>query len=128
MLSHAASQSIEGEGRRRAGDYWHAIMHRREPDYGNSKYWFRRVGRHPVQAELAIVAGQVLQEPVAGRAAEWSSRLIQNGAWNPFAFVDLCEAAAVDEASELGVAARRLQSIEMRLLLLQTWQDARQPG
>lgn len=28
--------------------YWHGIMHRREGDIGNSHYWYRRVGRHPV--------------------------------------------------------------------------------
>ncbi|MCA9033462.1 MAG: hypothetical protein KDA66_21785, partial [Planctomycetaceae bacterium] len=32
--SHQQSQAVEGKGRRRAPDYWHAIMHRRDPDYG----------------------------------------------------------------------------------------------
>ncbi len=39
--SHALSQSHEGEP---LADYWHAIIHRREGDYGNSRYWFGRVG------------------------------------------------------------------------------------
>lgn len=47
--SHTLSQSIETA----AGAYWHGIMHRREEDFWNSKYWFRRVGCHAVLGELA---------------------------------------------------------------------------
>src|SRR6185295_3279275 len=34
--SHAISQDIDT----REGSFWHAIMHRREPDASNSKYWW----------------------------------------------------------------------------------------
>ncbi len=47
--SHQISQSIESP----EGSFWHGIMHRREGDFWNAKYWFRRVGRHPVLSELA---------------------------------------------------------------------------
>lgn len=46
--SHEYSQAIED----RDGSFWHAIMHRREGDFGNAKYWFRRVGDHPVLRQL----------------------------------------------------------------------------
>lgn len=36
--SHAISQSLETP----LGSFWHGVMHRREGDYGNAKYWFRR--------------------------------------------------------------------------------------
>ncbi|HVT12407.1 MAG TPA: hypothetical protein VHE55_09080 [Fimbriimonadaceae bacterium] len=36
--SHAISQGIAGP----VGAYWHGIMHRREGDFWNSKYWFRQ--------------------------------------------------------------------------------------
>jgi len=65
--SHKVSQGIHSV----EGSYWHAIMHRREPDYTNSKYWYRKVGAHPALKSLPNS--------------------------DPFAFVDFCEAAEKDE-------------------------------
>src|SRR5688572_1252116 len=36
--SHAISQDDESDPDR---NFWHAVMHRREPDAWNSKYWWR---------------------------------------------------------------------------------------
>ncbi|SVE48716.1 uncharacterized protein METZ01_LOCUS501570, partial [marine metagenome] len=44
--SHTCSQSIDDT----TGSYWHGIMHRREGDFSNSHYWFRKVGNHPAMA------------------------------------------------------------------------------
>jgi hypothetical protein len=121
--SHELSQSIEGEGRHRSGDYWHAVNHRREPDYGNSKYWFRQVGRHPVFEPLAECAVDLL----AGTpriANEWQGRLVTSRGWDPFAFVDMCQSATGSADGELQQVARQIQLAEMRLLLDQTYDDA----
>jgi hypothetical protein len=72
--SHSISQEIATP----TGSFWHGIMHRREPDPSNSKYWWRRVGKHPVFADLAEQAAKV--------------GYLQTGTvWDPFAFVDSCE-------------------------------------
>jgi hypothetical protein len=45
--SHAVSQSLET----RTGSFWHAIMHRREGDAPNSRYWLGRAAEHPLLRE-----------------------------------------------------------------------------
>jgi hypothetical protein len=46
---HELAQAHEGD---KTCDYWHAIVHRREGDFDNAKYWLRRVGRHPVLSRV----------------------------------------------------------------------------
>ena len=46
--AHTVAQDIDTP----EGSFWHAILHRREPDAFNSNYWRRRVGRHPSLEEL----------------------------------------------------------------------------
>ena len=101
--SHTLAQS-SGD---RDGDYWHAIMHRREPDPSNSKYWFRRVGDHPVFEELGAAAAPILDACGESIGPEW----------DPFAFVDLCERARFGADESLRAACRRVQFLEMILLL-----------
>lgn len=57
--SHSISQDIGSV----EGSFWHGIMHRREGDFGNSKYWFRRVGSHPVFDQLAEISDGVYSDP-----------------------------------------------------------------
>ena len=115
--SHDLAQSIQGQGVDANGDYWHAIMHRREPDYSNAKYWFRRVGPHPVFHKLATAAELILDGSASEAAATWKSKLGAPIEWNAPAFVDLCQSAATDADPALAQTARRIQWAEMLLLL-----------
>ena len=115
--SHELSQSIEGKGENQLGDYWHAIMHRREPDYSNAKYWFRQIGNQPNYRELRSQADGILAACTAPDASRWRERLRAGSKWDPFAFVDLCEACAADETTDLALAARKIQYAEMSMLV-----------
>lgn len=46
--SHRISQTQDDA----TGCFWHAIMHRREGDFSNSKYWFRRAELHPAMERV----------------------------------------------------------------------------
>jgi hypothetical protein len=106
--SHRLSQSIATA----TGSFWHSLMHRREPDGWNSKYWLDRVGRHPVFPALCGAAGALAEQ--AAPLAE-TRFLREQQQWDPYRFVDLCESARLGKVPAEDLC-RRIQLQEWRLL------------
>ncbi len=96
--SHSLSQGIHTA----EGSFWHAIMHRQEPDPANSGYWFRRVGTHPVFPAIAEAAA----------AAGYS----RSGKWDPAAFIDFVEDARSRPGSREEAMAVEIQRREWQIL------------
>lgn len=75
--SHEVSQNLH----QCEGSFWHGIMHRREPDYSNAKYWFAKVGKHPVYEELLSWTQTNLPETATwlGLSQTWDANLLVDG-------------------------------------------------
>jgi hypothetical protein len=109
--SHALSQSIETP----EGSFWHGIMHRREPDPANAKYWFRQVRQHPAFVPLRRAAAGVAEQ--SGQLERPAAFLATQSGWDPYRWIDLCEQARVGDVSPATAdLCRRAQVLEWRIL------------
>ena len=97
--AHELAQQQEGA---QDMDFIHAILHRREPDRDNARYWLKQVGVHPAWKHLPPIA-----------AAEGLTDLVQRGAWQADLFFEHCLTASGTAIAPLV----RLQAAELLALL-----------
>lgn len=99
--AHEIAQSCEGE---RDHDMLHGILHRKEGDFSNAAYWFRRAGRHPcfpLIAEGVTALSARRGHPVPAFAHK---------AWDPAGFVQAVRTPAARPGESF---LRAVQAVEI---------------
>lgn len=107
--AHAIAQDLQAP----FGSYWHAILHRLEPDYPNARYWFRRVGDYPTDTRLAARAVSAARAAKGLGPALWMAHATR---WSAVQFVDTIETARREQlAPDLAVCVA-VQQAEWEIL------------
>ena len=105
--AHAFFQDAKGD----LGAYWHGMMHRREGDFENARYWFRRAGALPCFAALHRAA------------SEFSADMARQANWDPYLLTGECEQARFG-AEESVAPCVKLQRVEFEELFDYCWRQS----
>lgn len=111
---HDAAHDLVQDGSDADTALIHAILHRREPDFWNAKYWFRRASDHAVYRVLSERGWSLAMDDASKRT--WQT-LTLAGIVDPFRFVDEIENVShARSKSPESDFLRRLQQVEFQVL------------